>query len=72
MGWQVSLDPRISEAIRSAVEEAGQSPALARKLIAWLEAVTSGNEDINDTASADRHLEVLYGETSVDDDWDNL
>jgi hypothetical protein len=62
------VDPKIKEAIEEAVEEAGQSPALTRRLIAWLEAVTSGNEDINDSAAADRHLEMLYGETSLNGD----
>lgn len=64
----MSLDSKISQAIKDAVDTAGQSPALARRLIAWMEAVTSGNEDIADQAAAARHLEVLYTETSVTDD----
>jgi hypothetical protein len=64
----MSLDPKISQAIKEAVEEAGQSAALARRLIAWMEAVTSGNEDLADQAAAARHLEVLYAETSADSD----
>lgn len=61
----MSLDPKIAEAIREAVAEAGQSKALARQLIAWMGAVASGNEDPSDAASAGRHLELLYNETDV-------
>ena len=61
----MSLDPKISQAIKEAVDEVGQSAALARRLIAWMDAVTSGNEDLADQAAAARHLEVLYAETSV-------
>jgi len=67
----VSLDVKIGQAIKDAVSEAGQSPALARRLIAWMEAVTSGNVDLADTDAGERHLEVLYGETSVGDDEGN-
>ena len=62
------LDRRITQAINEAVEEASQPETLARRLIAWFEAVTSGNEDINDQAAA-RHLEVLF-EGTVAQDYD--
>lgn len=64
----MTLDTRISEAIHDAVEEAGQPKELARRLVAWIEAVTSGNEDINDQATAARHLDVLYDGTVVSGD----
>lgn len=64
----MTLDARITQAINEAVEEAGQPETLARRLIAWFEAVTSGNEDINDHAAAARHLEVLFEGTVVQDD----
>lgn len=57
------MDPKIKEAIKTAVSEAGQPEGLARKLARWFEAIASGNEDINDTQSANRHLELLYEET---------
>lgn len=56
----MSLDKKISEAISEAVIAADQSPALARRLIAWMEALTSGNESFTDPASVERHLEVLF------------
>lgn len=61
----MATDARISQAINAAVEEAGQSKELARRLLAWFEAVTSGIEDINDQAAAERHLEVLFEGTAV-------
>jgi len=61
----VTIDARIMQAINEAVAEAGQPETLARRLIAWFEAVTSGNEDINDQATTARHLEVLFEGTVV-------
>jgi hypothetical protein len=61
----MTLDARITEAIQATVDEAGQSPALARRLIAWMEGAASGNEDLNDLAASARHLELLYAETTV-------
>ena len=43
----MALDNRIEEAIKAAVIEVGQSDALARRLIAWMTALVSENEDIN-------------------------
>jgi len=61
----MSVDPKIKEAIEPAVEEAGQTPSLARCLGRWFEAIATGNENINDRQSADRHLELLYDETQT-------
>ncbi|WP_018099623.1 CxC ATPase DNA modification system associated small protein [Sinorhizobium meliloti] len=61
----MAIDARIIRAINEAVEEAGQPETLARRLIAWFEAVTSGNEDINDQSTTARHLEVLFEGTVV-------
>lgn len=66
----MTLDARIIQAIQEAVEEEEQPATLARRLIAWFEAVTSGNEDINDQNAAARHLEVVFEGTVVSDDGD--
>ena len=63
------MDPKIKEAIEEAVEENGQSKALARRLVAWFDAIASGNEAINDAQSANRHLELLYKETEMEGEW---
>lgn len=61
----MSLDSKVTEGIRDAVAEAGQDPKLAQRLIAWMTAVTSGNEDVNDTDAAERRLDVLYESTTT-------
>jgi hypothetical protein len=64
----MSLDSRIVEAIYSSASDAGQPESLARRLVAWMEAITSANEDLNDPSSANLHLELLYDETRVPDE----
>jgi hypothetical protein len=59
----MSIDPKVKEAIEAAVNEAGQSDGLARKIVRWFEAIAAGNESITDQQSALRHLELLYEET---------
>jgi hypothetical protein len=61
----MALDNRIEEAIKAAVIEVGQSDALARRLIAWMTALVSENEDINNFDSAERHLDLLFEETKI-------
>ena len=58
------------DAIRQAVSEAGQPETLARRFTAWIEAVTSGNEDIHDQEAAFRRLEDIYAQTVVMEDTD--
>lgn len=64
----MSLDAKIVEAVRTATREAGQPDALARRLVAWLEAVADGSADIADVAAADRYLEVIYEAVSLGGD----
>ena len=59
----MAIDPRIREAIEVAVEEGGQDTSLSRKLVAWFEELSSGNEGIDD---AERHLKLLYDSTTQD------
>ena len=58
----MAMDPRIRDAIEAAVEEGGQDASLSRKLVAWFEALSSGNERIDD---AGRHLKLLYDSTTL-------
>lgn len=62
----MTLDPKLVEALNTEVASTGQSEALGRLLAAWLDAVTSGNEDLNDVSAADRHIELIYGEVSLE------
>ena len=62
----MTIDPQIENAIRKSVEEGKQSESLADKLIAWVKAINSGNEDVNDPEAASRHLELIYEETVLE------
>jgi hypothetical protein len=67
------LDPRIRTSILQATEASGQSRSLANKIIAWFEAMSSGNESISNRESVARHMEILYSlakEGEVADDQD--
>lgn len=61
------MDPKIREAIELAVSEAQQSGTLAHKIVRWFEAIASGNEEVFDQESADRHLEILFEELKLPD-----
>ena len=56
----MSLDIKITDAIKRAVENEGQPKSVAKRIIAWLEAINTGNEDINDLSQSGRHLDVLF------------
>ena len=56
----------IRRAIEQAVRHHGQDQSLAAKIVAWFEAVTSGNEEIHDTVAAGRHLDLLYQQTKLE------
>lgn len=61
----MAVDKTIRAAVESAVLESGQSSQLAKKILAWLELVVSGSEDIHDREAAQRHLEVLFASVEV-------
>ena len=63
----MSTDPKLREALLQAVNDAGQSAALGRRILAWIDALTSGSEEINDQVATDRRLELIYGEVKVDE-----
>jgi hypothetical protein len=56
----MNLDKRVVTAINEAVKEAGETPALAEKIVAWIDSLAGGNARLADRDSADRHLELLY------------
>jgi len=56
----MNLDPRVEAAVKEAVHEAGETPALAEKIIAWLDALAAGNAQLSDRDTTSRHLELLF------------
>lgn len=61
----MTSDPKIREAIEVAVAKEGQPRSLAPLLIAWFDAVASGNEALG-TPEDHRHLELLYAKTECE------
>jgi hypothetical protein len=61
----MAVDRTIQEAVLASVREAGQPDQLAKKLLAWLEAIASGNEELTDLEAAQRHLELLFGAVEI-------
>jgi hypothetical protein len=64
----MSLDPKIEEAIQKAAIDAGQDPAVANRLIAWMTGISNGNETLEDKDSVNRHLSILFDAVVVEDD----
>ncbi|MGB1250466.1 MAG: CxC ATPase DNA modification system associated small protein [Candidatus Promineifilaceae bacterium] len=61
----MKLDDKIVEAINTEVARSGQPSALARKLTAWLSAVVSGNDDLNNDQSTRSRLELIFNDIDV-------
>ena len=66
----MALDPKIEGAIQTAVQAAGQAESISKGLVAWFDAVSSGNENLTDKDSTNRRLERLYGDTVFSQDED--
>lgn len=56
----MSVDPRIKDAITKAVSEADQPKELTTRLLAWFEAIATGNASLEDRESVAKHVELLY------------
>lgn len=54
------MEEQIDTAIRRAVSKYRQPAELENKIIAWMKALTSGNEQIDDAQSAQQRVGVLY------------
>jgi hypothetical protein len=61
----MNLDKRVVAAINDAVQELGETPALAQKITAWLDSLAGGNTRLSDRDSTQRHVELLYENVGV-------
>ncbi|GGC43065.1 hypothetical protein GCM10011386_39170 [Parapedobacter defluvii] len=59
------LNGKIKQAIENAVQEEGQSPLLAMKIKAWMEALTEGDADIADPGSYTPRSSLCFENTIV-------
>ncbi len=56
----MALDKKIAAAVRSAVTKEEQPQAVADRLIAWLEALSDGNESLGNIDTTNRFLSDLF------------
>ena len=56
----MSADRVVNQAIRKAVTGAEQDGRVAKALIAWLDALATGNESLDDKTDAHRRLERIF------------
>lgn len=61
----MSIDPRIQEAIRDSVRAHNQPENLTTKIIAWLNALVDGNENLEQKEKVAQHVDLIYEETKV-------
>lgn len=59
----MAYDDLIRDAIRSAVEESGQSERISSLLATWFQKLSEGDETLDDTDMARKRAEILYGAT---------
>ena len=64
----MSLDHIVYEAVTKAVEESEQNESLSTKIIAWIDALASGNENQDDIDSASRRARLLFEDTELPND----
>ncbi|MCZ4245464.1 CxC ATPase DNA modification system associated small protein [Pedobacter punctiformis] len=62
------IHKKIKSAIEAAVAQEGQPPELAAKLVAWMEQLMEGNEDIADQETYRRRTGVCFETTIVNND----
>ena len=63
----MALDYILHEAIKKAVEDEGQAESLASKIVAWVDGVITGNEDLDDVDSVSRRVRLIYEDTVIDE-----
>jgi len=64
----MSIYQIMKDAIIETVNKENQNKQLSQKIIAWLDALISGNEEIGDKDASLRHLELIYAEVNLHDD----
>lgn len=60
------IDVKIKEAIIQAVNEEEQQPELANKIIAWMESVSAGDEEIHTGDNVIQRCELCFESTNID------
>lgn len=61
------IDPRVTDAIRKATADLDQPPAVADRLLSWLDALTEGNELLTNVDDTARRCQLVYDATTLTD-----
>ena len=64
----MALDKKIAEAVRNAVAGEKQPEAVANRFIAWLEALSDGNESLGNLDTTNRFLNDLFESIKLSDE----
>jgi hypothetical protein len=64
----VDIIAEINGAIQQAATEAGQDEGLSNKIIAWFNALSNGNESLEDHTAIRNHMELMMKHVHVDID----
>lgn len=62
----MSIDDEIRHAIDEAVRSEGQPLALSQALVAWFEAIATGNESLEQRDAVRRRLELVLASITVE------
>ena len=54
------IDPRVTDAIRQAAADLNQPPPVADYLISWLEALSNGNEGLDNRDDTKKSCDRVY------------
>ena len=65
---KMALDKKIAEAVKSAVAAEKQPQAVANRFIAWLEALSDGNESLGNLDTTNRFLSDLFESIKLSDE----
>lgn len=64
----MSLDPKVKEAINSAVSEYEQPAKVAKRLISWMTELSNGNTTLDSADDVGRPLEEVLEAIEIEED----
>lgn len=68
----MSTHQQVRVSLEEAVREAGQSEALARRLVAWVDQLTSGNSRLERKDDVARHVDACLDAVELTtDEWED-
>ena len=62
----MKIDEQFEQTIYKIVGEYGESSAVSQKIIAWIENIADGSENVFDRNSYRRFLDLIYSNMEID------